>query len=117
MDGATAAERICPWRRSSIPDASRSTSESPVNDPSNDVQASSNVTDPHIHPGPLTSAGFSGNYNKSSEYMGEYATTTKPEEHLQRPHVRDLFANQSRIPDEKQENDTDTVSDDSTTHL
>ncbi|CAF1301854.1 unnamed protein product [Adineta ricciae] len=117
MDGATAAERICPWRRSSIPDASRSTSASPVNDPSNDVQASSNVTDPHIHPGPLTSASFSGTYNKSLEYMGEYATTTKPEEHLQRPHIRDLFADPSRIPDEKQENDTDTVSDDSTTHL
>jgi hypothetical protein len=49
--------------------------------------------------------------------MGEYATTTKPDEHLSRPHVRDLFNNQSRIPDEKQENDNETISDDNTTHL
>ncbi|UJR27956.1 hypothetical protein I4U23_009214 [Adineta vaga] len=117
MDGATAAERICPWRRSSVPDTARSTSTSPVNDPSNDVQTSSNMTDPHIHPGPLTSANFSGTYHKSPEYLGEYATTTKPEEHLVRPNIRDLFANQSRIPDEKQENDVETISDESTTHL
>jgi hypothetical protein len=117
MDGTTAAERICPWRRSSIPDETRSTSTSPVDDPSNNTRTSSNTADPHLHPGPLTSASFSGTYNKSSEYMGEYATTTKPDEHSSRPHVRDLFKNQSRIPDEKQENDNENISDENTTQL
>jgi hypothetical protein len=117
MDGTTAAERICPWRRSSIPDGARSTSTSPTNDPSNNTQISSNTNDPNLHPGPLTSASFSGTYNKSSEYIGDYATTTKPEEHLSRPHMRDIFNNPSQIPDEKQENDTGTASDESTTHL
>ncbi len=49
--------------------------------------------------------------------MGEYATTTKPDEHSSRPHVRDLFKNQSRIPDEKQENDNENISDENTTQL
>jgi hypothetical protein len=35
--------------------------------------------------------------------MGEYATTTKPEEQSSRPNVRDLFT--------KQENNLDTASD------
>ncbi len=117
MDGATAAERICPWRRSSIPDEERSSSPSPTNDPSNSAQISSNITDPHLHSSPLTSANFGGGFHKSSEYMGEYATTTKPEEHSSRPNIRDFFKNESRSPDEKQENDFETASNASTTRL
>lgn len=118
MDGATAAERICPWRRSSIPEGDSATSSSsPTNDPSSSGQITSNPTDPHLHSTPLTSANFSGAYQKSSEYMGEYATTTKPEENISRPHVRDLFNNSTKKPDEKQDNDTDTAVNDSTTHL
>ncbi len=117
MDGATAAERICPWRRSSIPDEGRSSSPSPTNDPSSSGQISSNITDPHLHSSPLTSANFSGGFQKSSEYMGEYATTTKPEERASRPNIRDFFNNSSRSPDENQENDFETASNASTTRL
>lgn len=117
MDGATAAERIYPWRRSSIPEGDRSSSPSPTNDPSSSGQTPSNATDPHLHSSPLTSANFSGAYQKSSEYMGEYATTTKPEERVARPNLQDLFNNTSRTPDEKQENDIDITPDDSTTRL
>jgi hypothetical protein len=117
MDGTTAAERICPWRRSSIPDEARSRSSSLTNDPLSGSPTSSNTNDPHLHPTPLTSANFSGTYHKSPEYMDEYATTTKPEEHSSRPHVRDLFNTQSRAPDEKQENDTEADSDDHMTRL
>ena len=117
MDGTTAAERICPWRRSSIPDGARSTSASPTNDPSSHNQTSPDTADPHLHSSPLTSASFSGMFHKSPEYMGEYATTTKPEEHTARPNIRDIFNNQSRTPDEKQENDNERASDDSSTRL
>lgn len=117
MDGATAAERICPWRRSSVADDRRSSSASLVSDPSNTDQMSSNIADPHLHRAPLTSADFSAAHHKSPEYLGEYATTTKPEEHVVRPHVRDLFNNPSRTDDEKQENQIKPISDDSTTRL
>jgi len=113
-DGATAAERTYPWRRLSIPDETIPSSTSPTNDPSCSGQTSSHPTDPHLHSSPLTSANFGSTYQKSPEYMGEYATTTKPEEHQSRPHIRDLF---TRSPDEKQENDTETAPDDSTTRL
>jgi hypothetical protein len=117
MDGATAAERICPWRRSSIPDSVRSASTSPTNERSSHTQASSNTADPNLHSSPITSSSFSGAFNKSSEYMGEYATTTKPEEHSTRPHMRDIFNNQSRTGDEKKENDNEYASDESSTRL
>lgn len=117
MDGATAAERICPWRRSSVTDDQRSSSPSLITDPSNTDQTSSNTADPNLHRPPLTSADFGGNYQKSPEYLGEYATTTKPEEHVARPHVRDLFNDPSRTANEKQENPIKSTSDEGTTHL
>jgi len=49
--------------------------------------------------------------------MGEYATTTKPEEHSSRPNIRDLFNGQSKNLSEQQENDTDAVSDQNVTRL
>jgi hypothetical protein len=114
MDGATVAERICPWRRSSIPDGATLSSSPPrTHDPAINEQTSSNITDPNLHSTPLTSANYSGAYQKSHEYLGDYATTTKPEEHVSRPNIRDLFKNS----DEKQEKDTDTTSNESTTHL
>jgi len=117
MDGATAAERLYPWRRSSITDDGEILpSTSPTSDPSSSGQTSSNITDPHIHSSPLTSANYSA-FQKSSEYMGNYATTTKPEEHAQRPHVWDLFNNEPRTRDEKEENETETASDERTTRL
>jgi hypothetical protein len=117
MDGTTAAERICPWRRSSIPDERRSSSVSSDNDHSIHDRTSLNTADPHLHSSPLTSANFAGAYHKSPEYLGEYATTTKQEEHVLRPNIRDLFDNPSRTSDDKNENETKTASDDSTTHL
>ncbi len=117
MDGATAAERICPWRRSSVAEGGRSSSPSPTNDPSSNGQTSSNVIDPNLHSTPLTSANYGGTGQKSSEYMGDYATTTKAEERAQRPPVWDLFTDQSRTPDEQQENKSESASDDSTTRL
>ncbi|CAF3492449.1 unnamed protein product [Rotaria sordida] len=117
MDGATAAERICPWRRSSLPDGEKLTSTSSIDDPSNTSHTFSNTNDPNLHSGPLTSANFSGAYNKSAEYMGEFATITKPEEYVSRPHVRDLFNNQFRTSDEKQENNSETASNESVTRL
>ena len=117
MDGATAAERICPWRRSSVSDDQRSSSPSLISDPSNTDQTFSNTADPNLHRHPLTSAEFAGAYHKSPEYLGEYATTTKPEELVARPHVRDLFNDPTRTADEKQENQIKSVSDESTTRL
>jgi hypothetical protein len=49
--------------------------------------------------------------------MGEYATTTKPEEHTPRPNVRDLFSQQSENVSEEQENNTDDTADESVTRL
>jgi hypothetical protein len=47
--------------------------------------------------------------------MGEYATTTKPEEHSTRPNVRDLFP---KKPSEQQRKDnTDAISEQSVTRL
>ena len=39
--------------------------------------------------------------------MGEYATTTKPEDNSPRPDVRDLFTNRSEAVFELQESDAD----------
>ncbi|CAF4831962.1 unnamed protein product [Rotaria sp. Silwood1] len=117
MSGATEAERICPWRRSSLPDGGKLPPTPSANDPANNFQRFSNTNDPNLHPGPLTAANFSGAYNKSAEYMGEYATATKPEEHSSRPHIRDLFNNQLRTSDEKQENKSETASNESITRL
>ena len=40
--------------------------------------------------------------------MGDYATTTKPEEHSNRPNIRDLFPKSSDFPSNNdRENDTD----------
>jgi hypothetical protein len=117
MDGTTAAERICPWRRSSMPDEGRSSSVSSGNDSIDNDRRSSNTADPHIHSIPLTSTSYGGAYHKSPEYLGEYATTTKPEEHVSRPNIRNLFDDPSRTPDDDDENKTKTASDDNTTHL
>jgi hypothetical protein len=57
----------------------------------------------------LTAADVSGAYKRSPESMGEYATTTKPEEQSSRPNVRDLFS--------KQENNLDTASDPNVSRL
>jgi len=117
MDGATAAERLYPWRRSSISDGGRLPSISLTTDPASSGQTSSNIADPHIHPNPFTSADFSGAFQKSSEYVGDYATTTKPEEHAPRRHVWDLFSNEPRTRDDKEEDKTETASDERTTRL
>ena len=117
MGGDTAAERICPWRRSSIPDEGRSASASPTNDPSSSPPVSSSANEPGTHSVPLTSASVSGLYHKSPEYMGDYATTTKPEERLPRTNIRDLFNHPSRAPDERQENDLENDRDESETRL
>lgn len=117
MDGTTVAERTYPWRRSSIPDASRLLSGPGTTDPSNNAQEYSNRNDPNLHSGPLTSANFSGAYNKSPEYIGDFATTTKPEEYLPRPHIRDIFKDESRTSDEKREHDSENVSHENVTHL
>jgi hypothetical protein len=49
--------------------------------------------------------------------MGEYATTTKPEEHSSRPNVRDLFKKRSRNSSGQQENDNEPASDQNITRL
>ena len=117
LDGITATKRICPWRRSSIPDGAQSPSPTPASDPSSDGHSQSRQTDPHLHSSPLTSANFSGAHQKSPEYLGEYATTTKPEEHIERPNLRDLFNDPSKIPDEKQETDMKASPDESSSRL
>lgn len=61
-------------------------------------------SDPHLHGASLTAADFSGSYNKSPEYMGEFATTTKPEEKTVRTHVKDLFDPSERTSEERQDN-------------
>ena len=104
LDGTTAAERICPWRRSSIPDDGKSTMVSTVHDPSVKTTPTSNNNDPHLRTTPLTSADFTGSFRKSPEYMGEYATTTKPEDNGSRRDVRDLFRGTSRTTEEEGEN-------------
>ncbi|CAF3753833.1 unnamed protein product [Rotaria magnacalcarata] len=117
MGGVTAAEHSFPWRRSSIPDGEQATLSITAGDSANNAQTFSNRNDPNLHPGPLTSANFSGAYNKSPEYMGEFATTTKPEEHLSRPHIRDFFNNQLRPSDETQENNAEAAANDGVTRL
>ena len=102
---------------SSSDESEQSRSTSPTSDLSAMPQASSNTADPHLHSTPLTSADFSGNFHKSPEYMGEYATTTKPEDRPVRPHVRDLFNIASRASDDKQENENETVPEESLSRL
>ena len=114
MDGATAAERICPWRRSSVPDEARSASGSPVHDEASSPAASSSTNDPHLHSVLMTSADFSGTYSKSPEYIGDYATTTKPEVQPSRPRAQDLFNDPTRTSHEHEEN---ADSDDAVTHM
>jgi hypothetical protein len=48
-------------------------------------------------------ADVSGTYQKSPEYMDEYATTTKAEEHSSQRNVRDLFPKQSKTSSEQNE--------------
>jgi hypothetical protein len=49
--------------------------------------------------------------------MGEYATTTKPEEQSSRPNVRDLFPKQSKTLSDQQETNTNAASDQNITRL
>ena len=49
--------------------------------------------------------------------MGEYATTTKPEEQSSRPNVRDLFTKQSKPFSEPQENNLNAAFDPNVTRL
>lgn len=103
---ATAIDRSLPWRRLSTnedPEATTNTFIEPV--------VGKNGKDPHLHHIPLTAANFSGSYHKPSEYMGDYATTTKPEENPNRTNVRDLFVKSSssseatKSKDEEDDND------------
>jgi hypothetical protein len=90
----TAAERVRPWRHSYTTDEPSSINK----------HSPSPGNDPHLHPAQLvTPADVSGTYKKSPESMGEYATTTKPEEPTSRPDVRDLFP--------KSDDNSDTASD------
>ena len=110
MDGATAVERICPWRRSSVLDGAPSV-------PSNDVPTTPNTSDPALHPVLLTSANVNTAYNKSSEYVGDFATITKPEAHISQSQLQDVFNNQSRISYEKQDEESETASMKNITYL
>ena len=114
LDGATAAERICPWRRSSLGEDGQPTSTTAIHDPAEERPTSSRTNDPHIHTAPLTASNFSGTYNKSSEYIGDFATTTKPEENPIRPNIRHLFDIPKRTPEERTDK---TDSDQSTANL
>lgn len=107
-DSGTAAERIRPWRHSSVTEDANS-----INSQTN-KRTSNHGNDPHLHPISLTASDFSGTYLKSPEYMGEYATTTKPEEETQHRDVRDLFPKQSN---EQQDINLDTISNNSVTRL
>jgi len=50
--------------------------------------------------------------------MGEYATTTKPEEHSLRPNVRDLFNKPSKnLSEPSQEKNPNHASDQNVTRL
>jgi hypothetical protein len=49
--------------------------------------------------------------------MGEYATTTKPEEQSSRPNVRDLFPKKPKKSSEQQEINIDTISEQDATRL
>ena len=100
----TAAERICPWRRSSTTDEQESSKNPP-----GDTVVSTKGDESRLHHTPLTAANFSGASHKPSAYMGHYATTTKPEEESSRPHLRDVFNNSSK--------DTDTDSNRSVSRL
>lgn len=113
MDGTTAAERICPWRRSSIPDEGKVISASSIPDPHVPTSTITTSKD-HLRSTPLISADYSGGFHKSPEYMGEYATTTKPDDHAARPDVRDLFRDPSKTPQEERENADE---DEHSTHL
>lgn len=92
--GATAAERSHPWRHSSGTDEAKTLNA-----------GSKHGNDPHLHNLPITGADISGAYQKSPESMGEYATTTKPEEQFPRPDVRDLFKRRSQDAFEPQDDD------------
>ncbi|CAF3624212.1 unnamed protein product [Adineta steineri] len=95
--GRTAAERSRPWRHLSVTEETGASSSKTANIPLG------NGNDPNLHHLPLTVADFGGTYTKSPEYMGEYATTTKPEEPSSRPDVRDIFNKQSEDVSEQQD--------------
>ncbi|CAF1101213.1 unnamed protein product [Adineta ricciae] len=94
--GATAAERNHPWRHSSATDEAKTLNV-----------GSKHGNDPHLHNLPITGEDISGTYQKSPESMGEYATTTKPEEQSSRPDVRVLFKKRSQNTLEHQDDDPD----------
>ncbi|UJR21456.1 hypothetical protein I4U23_024541 [Adineta vaga] len=105
--GSTAAERSRPWRHLSATEDAKT---------NNSILAKGN--DPHLHNISITGADISGTYHKSPESMGEYATTTKPEESFLRPDVRDLFNKRSLNGSETQDdNDDNTDADESITRL
>ncbi|CAF0939437.1 unnamed protein product [Adineta steineri] len=95
--GRTAVERSRPWRHLSVTEETGASSSKTANIPL------ANGNDPNLHHIPLTVADFGGTYTKSPEYMGEYATTTKPEEPSSRPDVRDIFNKQSDDVSEQQD--------------
>ncbi len=109
--GKTAAERVRPWRLSS------NTEETGTIPSATSKPTSKNGNDPNLHPLSLTAEDFTGTYQKSPEYMGEYATTTKPEEQSSRPNVRDLFPKQSKTLSDQQETNTNAASDQNITRL
>ncbi len=111
LDSGTAAERIRPWRHSSATDETGTVSST------TSKPTSTTGNDPNLHPISLRGADFTGAYQKSSEYMGEYATTTKPEEQSSRPNVRDLFNQQSKNLSEPKEKNPNNASDQNVTRL
>ncbi|CAF4253836.1 unnamed protein product, partial [Rotaria sp. Silwood2] len=108
---STAAERIRPWIHSPAIDKTETTSQTSIK------STSTNRQDPNLHQIPLTATDFSSNYQRSPEYMGEYATITKPEEQSSRPGVPDLFSKPSTNSSEEEKNNTNTASDSTITRL
>lgn len=95
---ATAIERSRPWLHSqSSDDIELTTQSSPK-------QISRKRNDPNIHPTNITAKDVSSSYQKSPEYMGQLATTTKPEENTSRPKASELFDQQSKTTTSEQKN-------------
>ncbi|CAF4975029.1 unnamed protein product, partial [Rotaria sp. Silwood1] len=105
------AERIRPWVHSPAMDEIETTSQTSIK------PSSTNLNDPNLYQIHLTASDFSGTYQKSPEYTGEYATITKSEEQLSRPNIPDLFNKQSTNSSEQQKNNTNAATDPNITRL
>ncbi|CAF3158847.1 unnamed protein product, partial [Rotaria sp. Silwood2] len=108
---STAAERLRPWVHLPAIDKTETISQTSIK------STSTNRYDPNLHQIYLTATDFSSNYQKSPEYIGEYATITKPEESSSRLNVPDLFSKPSTNSSEQEKNNTNAASDPNITRL